>query len=377
MSDELTIIVPVFNEEESLPAFFAEMDSFIKTSPIPSQVLFINDGSTDNSLTMLREKCRQTTYCQVLSLKKNSGLSVAIKAGFDHCATTLVGYIDADLQTHPADFLTYFRYFPEYDMVNGIREKRQDSLTKRTILKAGKQLSALDDQRCHNGHMLSFKNNEDLVCPGNTILYWNASLSSGTCSIAGRQGATGSHLALAPLCRDQQIPSLQPTRRAFFRHSGFSLDAQPLYPLPVGGSGYMNHYIVFSIGFLAQTLFSARQLTQWIASEKAGRSLSPLLFWQLSILASFLLMVYGILRNDLVIILGQVITYGVYIRNLHYHGFWVKVPAPVRILAFVFPGLAVCWLLSGETYNIHASSRIALSISPRKKSVSFGRRFAS
>lgn len=115
----------------------------------------------------------------------------------------------------------------------------------------------------------------------------------------------------------------------------------------------MNHYIVFSVGFLAQALFSARQLTQWIASEKAGRILSPLLFWQLSILASFLLMVYGILRNDLVIILGQIITYGVYIRNLHYHGFWVKIPGPVRILAFIFPGLAVCWLLSGETYNIH------------------------
>ncbi len=115
----------------------------------------------------------------------------------------------------------------------------------------------------------------------------------------------------------------------------------------------MNQYLVFSIGFLAQILFSARQITQWIASEKAGRILSPLLFWQLSILASFLLMVYGILRNDLVIILGQVITYGVYIRNLYYFGFWEKVPGPVRILVFVFPGLAICWLLTGETYNIH------------------------
>jgi lipid-A-disaccharide synthase-like uncharacterized protein len=115
----------------------------------------------------------------------------------------------------------------------------------------------------------------------------------------------------------------------------------------------MNQYFIFSIGFLAQALFSARQITQWIASEKAGQIRSPLLFWQLSILASFLLMVYGILRNDLVIILGQIVTYGVYIRNLHYHGFWDKVPLPVRTIAFVFPGLAVCWLLTGETYNIH------------------------
>ncbi len=115
----------------------------------------------------------------------------------------------------------------------------------------------------------------------------------------------------------------------------------------------MNQNLIFAIGFLAQILFSARQLTQWIASEKAGRILSPLLFWQLSILASFLLMIYGILRNDLAIILGQIITYGVYIRNLHYHGFWAKVPQPVRILTFVFPVLAIGWLLTGETYNIH------------------------
>ncbi len=114
----------------------------------------------------------------------------------------------------------------------------------------------------------------------------------------------------------------------------------------------MNQYLVFLIGFLAQLLFSARQITQWLASEKARQVLSPLLFWQLSILASFLLMLYGILRHDLVIILGQVITYGVYIRNLHYHGFWAKIPRPVRILTVFFPGLAVLWLLTGETYSI-------------------------
>ncbi len=115
----------------------------------------------------------------------------------------------------------------------------------------------------------------------------------------------------------------------------------------------MNQYLVFSVGFVAQALFSARQITQWIASERAGRILSPLIFWQLSILASFLLMLYGILRSDLVIILGQVITYGVYIRNLHYHGYWNRIPLPVRIIAYVFPGLAACWLLTGDAYNIH------------------------
>lgn len=114
----------------------------------------------------------------------------------------------------------------------------------------------------------------------------------------------------------------------------------------------MNQYVVFTIGFVAQLLFSARLLVQWISSEKAGRVLSPLLFWQLSILASFLLVLYGVLRHDLAILLGQAITYGIYIRNLCYHGFWKKVLLPVRVFITAFPILAILWLLSGETYNL-------------------------
>jgi len=114
----------------------------------------------------------------------------------------------------------------------------------------------------------------------------------------------------------------------------------------------MNQYLVFAIGFVAQILFSARLLVQWISSERAGRVLSPLLFWQLSILASFLLVLYGVLRHDLAILLGQSVTYGIYIRNLCYHGFWKKMPRPLQILIIAFPVLAICWLVSGETYNL-------------------------
>ena len=114
----------------------------------------------------------------------------------------------------------------------------------------------------------------------------------------------------------------------------------------------MSQYLVFAVGFLAQLLFSARQLTQWISSERAGKILSPLLFWQLSIVASFLLMIYGILRHDLAIILGQLATYGIYLRNLHYHGFWKKIPPIARTMALIFPVVAVGWLLLGETHSV-------------------------
>lgn len=114
----------------------------------------------------------------------------------------------------------------------------------------------------------------------------------------------------------------------------------------------MNQYLVFGLGFLAQALFSARLLVQWVSSEKAGRSLSPLLFWQLSIVASLLLMVYGILRRDLAIILGQVLTYSIYIRNLHYHQSWLKVPPLFRIFTLIFPFVALLWLLMGQEYSL-------------------------
>lgn len=115
----------------------------------------------------------------------------------------------------------------------------------------------------------------------------------------------------------------------------------------------MNHYFVYGIGFTAQLLFTARLLTQWILSEKAGRTLSPLIFWQLSVFASFLLMVYGILRDDLAIILSQSITYAIYIRNLHFHGHWKTIPFPFRIMAIIFPLIAAIWLAIGSGNNLY------------------------
>lgn len=110
--------------------------------------------------------------------------------------------------------------------------------------------------------------------------------------------------------------------------------------------------IVYIIGFSAQILFSARLLVQWIKSEKAGRVLSPTLFWQLSLIASFLLMCYGILRDDLVIILGQVLSYFIYIRNLQYKSAWKLIPMHFKVTVIAFPILAIIWLSSGLSHNL-------------------------
>jgi len=116
----------------------------------------------------------------------------------------------------------------------------------------------------------------------------------------------------------------------------------------------MNDYIIFGIGLLAQLLFSARILVQWISSEKAGKVLSPVLFWQLSLIASFLLVVYGILRNDIVIIGGQVLSYFIYIRNLRLKRSWRKIPSTFRVFTVIFPVLAISYILIGNEYNYHS-----------------------
>ena len=78
----------------------------------------------------------------------------------------------------------------------------------------------------------------------------------------------------------------------------------------------MDNLWIFALGLLAQGLFSARMLVQWILSEKAHKVVNPTLFWILSLAASLLFLYYGWLRNDFALMLGQVIGYYVYIWNL-------------------------------------------------------------
>lgn len=105
----------------------------------------------------------------------------------------------------------------------------------------------------------------------------------------------------------------------------------------------MNPYLVFLIGIAAQILFSGRLLVQWIASERAKKVLSPTLFWQMSMAASFMLCVYGWLRNDFAIIAGQLISYYIYIWNLRAKKAWDTMPAVLRAVVSYLPVVAVCW----------------------------------
>lgn len=88
----------------------------------------------------------------------------------------------------------------------------------------------------------------------------------------------------------------------------------------------LEHLAILAIGFLAQVFFSARIIVQWIMSERAHRVLSPSAFWVFSIAGSYLLFIYGWLRSDFAIILGQFVSYFIYLWNLRAKGIWATLP---------------------------------------------------
>lgn len=95
------------------------------------------------------------------------------------------------------------------------------------------------------------------------------------------------------------------------------------------------------IGYTAQILFFSRFAVQLILSEKARASLSPTIFWKLSLLACYIMIIYGMLRNDFSIIEGQFIGYFVYIRNIQLKGAWKQFPKILRTLFITIPIVAI------------------------------------
>ena len=114
----------------------------------------------------------------------------------------------------------------------------------------------------------------------------------------------------------------------------------------------MADWIIYSVGFFAQILFSGRLILQWIISEKNKKVLTPSLFWVLSLIASFLLFIYGYLRDDFAIMLGQGLTYFIYIRNLQLQGKWQKLPKLLQWFLWIFPALIVAYTFNNNTYDL-------------------------
>lgn len=154
LNHTLTIIVPVYNEQDNLLRVQKELQSYIDIAKVPTQVLFVNDGSKDKSQQMIEEICLSYSDFHYITFDKNYGLSAAIKAGFDTVETTLTGYIDADLQTSPQDFDLLLDHIEENELVTGVRAARKDSFVKNTSSKIANGIrraftnDGMDDTGC-------------------------------------------------------------------------------------------------------------------------------------------------------------------------------------------------------------------------------------
>ena len=152
---KFTIVVPVFNEEGNMSRLETVLKDFKEQARVKTCVLFVNDGSTDARVNMMKEICARQSDFFFIECVRNGGLSAAMKAGFDYCYSDLVGYIDADLQTTPEDFNLLLQHTDDYELVMGIRTGRKDSIVK--------NLSS----RIANGfrRMMTHDGVEDTGCP--------------------------------------------------------------------------------------------------------------------------------------------------------------------------------------------------------------------
>ncbi len=140
MKFDVTIIVPIFNEEDCLPLFFDKMDKFLAISEKSVKILLVDDGSQDKSSQLIVHKCHQDHRYHWIKLAENSGLSAALEIGIRNSDTPYTGYIDADLQTTPEDFQSFYPLLDQYDLVCGIRQKRQDSIVKKMSSKIANKI---------------------------------------------------------------------------------------------------------------------------------------------------------------------------------------------------------------------------------------------
>jgi lipid-A-disaccharide synthase-like uncharacterized protein len=109
--------------------------------------------------------------------------------------------------------------------------------------------------------------------------------------------------------------------------------------------------LILLLGFTGQAMFGARTVAQWIHSERAGKSTSPTIFWVLSTIGSLLFLTYGMIRADVVIILGQSISFYIYIRNLQLKGAWLLLSMWMRALVLLGPPLIIAAFLVWTDFN--------------------------
>jgi dolichol-phosphate mannosyltransferase len=128
----LSVVVPVFNEAESLPRLLSTLTDVLGGLPYSYEIILVNDGSIDNSLAVMRDFGATHPEVKVVDFRRNYGQTAALMAGIDHASNEVVVMIDADLQNDPTDIPRLLAKLNEgYDVVSGWRKDRKDAQIRR------------------------------------------------------------------------------------------------------------------------------------------------------------------------------------------------------------------------------------------------------
>ena len=136
---DLSVVFPVFNEEENIPILLGEIAGALKGTPWSYEVIAVDDGSSDGSLQALRQLQAQYPSLRIITFERNTGQTAALDAGWRAARGTYVVSLDADLQNDPADIPSMMRRLEETgnDMVIGVRVNRLDTWSRRMQSKIG------------------------------------------------------------------------------------------------------------------------------------------------------------------------------------------------------------------------------------------------
>ena len=129
----LSIVIPVFNEEENIPILADEIRRALEPQGIVYEVIAVDDGSTDGSWARLEAVRAADPRWILVALRRNFGQTAALSAGFDHARGEVIVPLDGDLQNDPADIPRLLALAAEYDIVSGWRKNRQDRLLSRRL----------------------------------------------------------------------------------------------------------------------------------------------------------------------------------------------------------------------------------------------------
>jgi dolichol-phosphate mannosyltransferase len=128
---KLSVVVPIHDEAESLPTLHEELTAVLKDLAGGVEFVFVDDGSTDASLALLRGFEREDPRVRIVALDGNYGQSAALAAGFQAAHGEFTVTMDADLQNDPADIPRMLSHLEEADVVNGVRVSRNDGVGRR------------------------------------------------------------------------------------------------------------------------------------------------------------------------------------------------------------------------------------------------------